>query len=106
LSIGGGYRYVIEPGEKATHNTTIHNSGDKAAVDIEVHMVIAPPFAARFPSKTRAKLAFLDGRNSWKNPLECDVKPGTKPGKYSLLISMTAADLPRDDETANYEIRG
>src|SRR6185503_18152891 len=51
LSLGGGYRYVIEPGEKATHDTTVHNSGDKAAVDIEVHMVIAPPFVARFPSK-------------------------------------------------------
>lgn len=106
LSLGGGYRYVIEPGEKATHNGTVHNSGDKAAVDIEVHMVIAPPFVARFPSKARAKLAFLDGHDTWTNPLECDVKQGTKPGKYSLLISMTAAGLPRDDETLEYEIRG
>ena len=106
LALGGGYRYVIEPSEKATHNTTVHNGGDKAAVDIEVHMVIAPPFVARFPSRARAKLAFLDGQDKWTNPLECDVKQGTKPGKYSLLISMTAANLPRDDETAEYEIRG
>ncbi len=106
LSLGGGYRYVIEPGEKATHNTTVFNGGDKAAVDIEVHMVIAPPFVARFPSRARAKLAFLDGNDKWTNPLECDVKQGTKPGKYSLLVSMTAANLPRENEKAEYEIRG
>ena len=106
LSLGNSYRYVIEPGEKATHDTTVHNSGDKAAVVIEVHMVIAPPFVARFPSKSRAKLAFLDGHDRWTNPLECEVKPGTKPGKYALLISMTAANLPREDEKAEYEVRG
>ncbi len=106
LSLGGGYRYVIEPGEKATYNTTVFNGGDKAAVDIEVHMVIAPPFVARFPSRARAKLAFLDGNDKWTNPLECDVKQGTKPGKYSLLVSMTAANLPRENEKAEYEIRG
>ena len=106
LSLGGGYRYVIEPGEKATYNTTVFNSGDKAAVDIEVHMVIAPPFVARLPSKTRAKRDFLDGNDKWTNPLECDVKQGTKPGKYALRISMTAANLPREDEKAEYEIRG
>jgi len=105
LSLGGGYRYVIEPGEQATYDTTVFNSGDKAAVDIEVHMVIAAPFVARYPSKTRAKLAILDGHDKWNHPLACDVKRGTKPGKYSLLISMTAANLPREDETAIYEVR-
>ena len=105
LSLGGGYRYVIEPGEQATHNTTVFNSGDKAAVDIEVHMVIAPPFVAKHRAKTRAKLKMLDGHENWNHPLACDVKQGTKPGKYSLLISMTAANLPREDETANYEVR-
>jgi hypothetical protein len=104
LSLGGGYKWLIKPGEPATYNATVFNSGDKAAVDIEVHMVIAAPFIARHPSKTRAKLAFLDGHGKWNHSLACDVKRGTKPGKYSLLIRMTAANLPGDDEIASYEI--
>src|SRR2546426_10389853 len=55
LSLGGSYGGAVEPGGEAKYNATGFNSGDKAAGDVEVRMVVAGPFVARYPSKGPAQ---------------------------------------------------
>ena len=105
LSLGGNYAGTIEPGGEAKYNATVFNGGDKAAVDVEVRMVMAGPFVARYPSKARAKLALLDGHDQWSPPLVCNVKRSTKPGNYPLVISLKAANVPREDSTVHYQVK-
>jgi hypothetical protein len=109
LIIGGGYgsSYAgfVRPGGVAAWNTAVFNNGQKAAVDVEVFMVTAGPFAARPRSKARARTPLIDGGGKWLVTLGCRVKEGTRPGTYPLLISVTAENAPRDDDTVPYEVR-
>ncbi len=109
LIVGGGYgsRYpwFVRAGGVAAWNATVFNHGQKAAVNVEVFMVTGGPFAARPRSKARAKRPLLEGGDKWLVTLACRVKRGTAPGKYPLLISVTADNAARDDDTVPYEVR-
>lgn len=105
LGLGGNYPPVVEPGGEAVYNATVFNTGQKTAVDVEVRMVMAGPFAARYASKARARRALLGGQDKWSTTLVCNVKRAARPGKYPLLISVTAANAQRKDSTAEYEVR-
>lgn len=105
LTLGGGYPSVVEAGGEATYNATVFNSGQKAAAEVEVRMVMAGPFVARYPSKARARRALLDGHDQWTVTVVCNVKRGAKPGKYPLLISLTATNVQRKDSKLQYEVR-
>jgi hypothetical protein len=96
----------VRAGGKVLFNAAVFNSGDKIAVNVEVFMVLAGPFVARFPSKARVRKSFLEksGPTAWSTILECYVKKGTPPGSYSLMISATAANAARDNTTAHYEV--
>jgi hypothetical protein len=115
LVLGGGYVKprgklpfnAVRPGGKAIWNAAVFNHGQKTAVNVEVFMVPAGPFVARPPSKARVRKAFLEksGYTAWSTRLECEVKEGTPPGTYPLMISVTADNAPRDDDAVPYEVR-
>jgi len=115
LIVGGGYVKprgnrpfnVVRPGGKAAWNAAVFNNGEKTAVNVEVFMVPAGPFVAKVRSKARARKALLErsGLTAWSAKLECDVKKGTPPGTYPLMISVTADNAPRDNDTVPYEVR-
>jgi hypothetical protein len=96
----------VRAGGKVLFNAAVFNSGDKVAVNVEVFMILAGPFVARFPSKARVRKPCLEksGPIAWSAILECSVKKGTPPGSYSLMISATADNAPRDNTTAHYEV--
>jgi hypothetical protein len=114
LTLGGGYvkprgntRFnAVRPGGKAGWNAAVFNGGDKTAVNVEVFMVPAGPFVARVRSKARARKPFLEktGHTAWSAILECEVRKGTPPGVYPLMISVTADNAARDDDTVPYEV--
>src|SRR5947208_298920 len=81
----------VRPGGKVVFNAAVFNNGEKTAVNVEVFMVPAGPFVAKARSKARVKKAFLErsGPIAWSTKLECQVKAGTPPGKYPLMISVT-----------------
>src|SRR2546425_11246791 len=97
----------VRPGGKVVFNAAVFNNGQKTAVNVEVFMVAAGPFVAKARSKARVKKAFLErsGPTAWSTKLECHVKAGTPPGKYPLMISVTADNAARDDDTVPYEVR-
>ncbi len=115
LTLGGGYVKprgkmpfnAVRPGGKAVWNAAVFNHGGKTAVNVEVFMVPAGPFVARVRSKARVRKAFLErsGHTAWSARLECSVKEGTPPGIYPLMISVTADNAPRDNDTVSYEVR-
>ena len=115
LTLGGGYVKprgkmpfnAVRPGGKAIWNAAVFNHGDKTAVNVEVFMVPAGPFVARVRSKARVRKAFLErsGHTAWSARLECKVREGTPPGTYPLMISVTADNAPRDNDTIPYEVR-
>jgi len=96
----------VKPGGKVVFNAAVFNNGDKTAVNVEVFMVPAGPFVAKVRSKARVKKAFLErsGPTAWSTRLECQVKKGTPPGKYPLMISVTADNAARDDDTVPYDV--
>ncbi len=96
----------VRPGGKVLFNAAVFNGGDKMAVNVEVFMVPAGPFVARLPSKVRVKKALLErtGHTAWSAILECEVRKGTPPGTYPLMISVTADNAARDDTTIPYEV--
>jgi hypothetical protein len=97
---------AVRPGGKAVWNVAVFNNGGKTAVNVEVFMVPAGPFVARVRSKARVKKALLErsGPVAWSTLLECEVKKGTPPGTYPLMISVTADNAPRDDHTVLFEV--
>ena len=105
LRFSGVYTSLVEPGEDVTYNATIVNDGQKAAIDVEVRMVVAAPFVARHRSKARARRSMVNGQDMWTTTLACNMKRSVKPGKYPLLISLTAENLPRTDRKVEYEVR-
>src|SRR5262249_22595476 len=84
LTVGGGHAEpkgklafnVVRPGGKVAWNAAVFNDGEKAAVNLEVFMVLAGPFVERKRSKSRVKKAFLErsGPTAWSAILECSVK--------------------------------
>jgi hypothetical protein len=114
LTLNGGYvkprgktRFnAVRPGGKVVFNAAVFNSGDKIAVNVEVFMVPAGPFVAKVRSKARARKPFLEktGHTAWSAILECGVKKGTPPGTYPLMVSVTADNAARDDDTVPYDI--
>jgi len=84
----------------------VFNGGDKMAANVVVFMVPAGPFVARWPSKARATKALLEktGHTAWSAILQCEVKKGTPPGTYPLMISVTADNAERDNDTIPYEV--
>ena len=96
----------VRPGGRVVFNAAVFNNGDKTAVNVEVFMVTGGPFVAKVRSKSRVKKAFLErsGPTAWSTKLECHVKKGTLPGKYPLMISVTADNAARDDDTVPYEV--
>src|SRR6266566_1516420 len=96
----------VRPGGRVVFNAAVFNHGEKTAVNVEVFMVPAGPFVAKVRSKARVKKAFLErsGPIAWSTRLECQVKKGTPPGKYPLVISATADNADRDDDTVPYEV--
>lgn len=105
LILGGSGGGGVEPGGEAKFTPTVFNNGGKAAVDLEVRMVMAGPFVARYPSRARAKHALLDGHDQWTTTLTCNVKRDAKPGKYPLVVSLTAANTKREDSTVPFEVK-
>jgi len=97
---------AVRPGGKVLFNAAVFNGGDKMAANVEVFMVSAGPFVARWPSKARAKKPLLEktGHTAWSAILECEVRKGTPPGTYPLMISVTAENAARDDDTIPYEV--
>jgi len=114
LTLGGGYAKprgkmpfnAVRPGGKAIWNAAVFNHGGKTAVNVEVFMVPAGPFVAKVRTKARVRKAFLErsGPIAWSARLECDVNKGTPTGTYPLMISVTADNAPRDDDTVKYEV--
>lgn len=114
LTLNGGYvkprgkmRFdAVRPGGKVVFNAAVFNGGDKIAVNVEVFMVPAGPLVARVRSKARAKKPFLEktGHTAWSARLECEVKKGTSPGTYPLMVSVTADNAARDDDTVPFEV--
>jgi len=96
----------VRPGGKVVFNAAVFNNGEKTAVNVEVFMVTGGPFVAKVRSKARVKKAFLErsGPIAWSTKLECQVKTGTQPGKYPLMISVTADNAARDDDTVPFEV--
>ena len=114
LILNGGYakprgkeRFdTVRPGGKVVFIAAVFNNGEKTAVNVEVFMVPAGPFVTRTRSKARVKKPFLErsGNTAWSTRLECQVKAGTQPGKQLLMISVTADNAARDDDTVPYEV--
>ncbi len=44
------------------------------------------------------------GHTAWSAILQCEVKKGTPPGTYPLMISVTADNAERDNDTIPYEV--
>lgn len=115
LTVGGGYAEprenmpfnAVRAGGKAVWNAAVFNHGEKTAVNVEIFMVPAGPFVAKVRSKARVRKAFLErsGHTAWSTRLECHVKKGTQPGTYPLMISATADNAERSDDTVPYEVR-
>jgi hypothetical protein len=115
LTVGGGYAKprgkipfnVVRPGGRAVWNAAVFNTGEKTAVNLEVFMVTAGPFVAKARSKARIRKPLLErsGYTAWTARLECEVKRGTAPGTYPLMISATADNAQRADDTVPYEVR-
>ena len=105
LTLGGGYASRVEPGGVVAYNATVFNAGEKSAVDIELRKVVAGPCTARSRSKARARCVILEGRDQWSATLTCGVKRGAKPGRYPLLIRLTARNVPREHSTVSYDVR-
>jgi len=113
LTVGGGYAKprgkrpfdAVRPGGSVVFNAAVFNSGQKTAVNVEVFMVAAGPFVARRRSKSRARKPFLEGGPvAWQVRLECHLREGTPPGKYPLMISATADNAARDDDSVPFEV--
>jgi len=110
LTLGGGYGKphgnAVRPGGKAAWNAAVFNGGDKIAVHVEVFMVPAGPFVTKVRSKARARKPLLEktGHTAWSAILECEVRKGTPPGVYPLMISVTADNAMRADDTIPYEV--
>jgi hypothetical protein len=114
LSLNGAYikgrgrlRFnQVRPGGKVLFNAAVFNSGDKMAANVVVFMVPAGPFVSPLPSKARATKALLEktGRTAWSALLQCEVKKGTPSGTYPLMISVTADNAERDNDTIPYEV--
>lgn len=110
LALSGAYlkpHYSkVRPGGKAVWLAAVFNSGGKTAVNVEVFMVPAGPFVTRGQAKARVKKPFLEtsGPTAWSTPLECEVKKGTKPGTYPLMISVTADNAPRENDKIQFEV--
>lgn len=105
LSLGGNTVSQVDQGGQVPYTVTVFNNGQKAAVNLELRMVLAAPFVARLPSKARARRSLLEGRDQWSVPLQCTVKRNARPGKYPLLISLTADNAVRQDHQMLYEVR-
>ena len=96
----------VRSGGKVVFNAAVFNNGEKTAVNLEVFMITGGPFVAKVRSKARVRKAFLErsGPIAWSTRLECQVKKGTPPGKYQLVISATADNADRNDDTVPYEV--
>ncbi len=107
LSLGGSVQVAVVAGGEVVYRAAVFNGGGKTAVGVEVFMVLADPFVAPLRSRARAKKALLEsGPDAWVANLVCKVKKGTRPGRYPLLISVTAENAKRQDSTVPYEVRG
>ncbi len=104
LTLGGSYASAARPGGEAVYRVTVFNMGQKAAVGVEVRMVVAGPFVAPHPSKTRAKRLLIPPQDQWSTTLSCNVKQDAKPGKYPLLLTVKAENTERQDSTLYYQI--